>query len=169
MYAPITAPTPQREQSLTGGERVGDRERDKVVTRLGQAFTQGYLSMTEYEERLAQALEAQTASALNRPISDLPVKRIAQADPRHRAARAANARRGVRIHLLAYLAMAVLTIAIWLSVALSAGAWYFWPVWPILGGGIGMVSHALGIGPCVRNPASETPASERGSGLRSRG
>ena len=34
------------------GVRVGDREREKVIARLGQAFTQGYLSLTDYEARL---------------------------------------------------------------------------------------------------------------------
>jgi hypothetical protein len=29
------------------------------------------------------------------------------------------------------------------AVGLTAGAWYFWPVWPILGAGIGVLGHAL--------------------------
>jgi hypothetical protein len=62
------------------------------------------------------------------------------------------ARRGVRLHLYAYLAASVLMIGIWWSVALTAGAWYFWPVWPILGMGIGTVSHAFGVRGCVRRP-----------------
>jgi hypothetical protein len=125
------------------GVRVGDREREKVITRLGQAFTQGYLSIPEYETRLDQALQAQTAGALNQLLGDLPVGRIAQSDPRRRAARVAAARRGVRIHFAAYLAAALLMIGIWLIVAVTVGAWYFWPVWPILGWGIGVISHAV--------------------------
>lgn len=39
--------------------------------------------------------------------------------------------------------MAALSVGIWLTVAVTAGAWYFWPIWPILGGGIGVISHAL--------------------------
>ena len=123
--------------------RVGDREREKVITRLGQAFAQGYLSIPEYEARLDQALAAQTAGALNQPLSDLPVRRIARGDPRRRAARVAAARRGVQIHLTAFLAASLLMIGIWLAVAVAVGAWYFWPVWPILGGGIGVISHAI--------------------------
>jgi hypothetical protein len=34
---------------------------------------------------------------------------------------------------------------VWLAVGLTAGAWYFWPVWPILGAGIGVLGHALPI------------------------
>jgi hypothetical protein len=43
-----------------------------------------------------EALEAQTAGALNETLGDLPIKRIARSDPRRRAARIAAARRGVR-------------------------------------------------------------------------
>jgi hypothetical protein len=41
------------------------------------------------------------------------------------------------------LAASLLMIGIWLAVAVTVGAWYFWPVWPILGMGIGVVSHAV--------------------------
>jgi hypothetical protein len=132
------------------GLRVGDREREKVITRLGQAFAQGYLSIPEYESRLDQALEAQTAGALNQPLSDLPVRRIARSDPRRRAARLAAARRGVQVHLTGYLAASLLMIGIWLALAIAVGAWYFWPVWPILGGGIGVISHAIPVRSCTR-------------------
>jgi hypothetical protein len=131
--------------------RVGDREREKVIARIGQAFTQGYLSIPEYESRLDQALEAQTAGALRQPLSDLPVDRIARSDPRRRAAKIAAASRGVHIHLAAYLAASLLMIGIWLAVAVTVGAWYFWPVWPILGGGIGVVSHALPVRSWVKS------------------
>jgi hypothetical protein len=136
--------------------RVGDREREDVIARLGQAFAQGYLSIPEYETRLGQALEAQTTGALSQPLNDLPVDRIARSDPRRRAARAAAVRRGVRIHLAAYLAASLLMIGIWLAVAVTVGAWYFWPVWPILGGGIGVVSHALPVRSCARGRRGAT-------------
>ncbi len=131
--------------------RVGDREREKVVTRLGQAFTQGYLSIAEYETRLSQAMQAQTAGALNQVLSDLPVTRIARGDPRRRAARVVAARRAVQLHLAAYLAASLLMIGIWLALAVTVGAWYFWPVWPILGGGIGVISHAVPVHRCARS------------------
>jgi hypothetical protein len=123
--------------------RVGDPEREQVIARLGQAVAQGYLSLPDYETRLDQAFEAQTAGTLGETLSDLPVGRIAHNDPQQREARAAAARRGVRVHLVAYLAASLLMIGIWLTVAITAGAWYFWPVWPILGMGIGVVSHAV--------------------------
>ncbi len=41
--------------------------------------------------------------------------------------------------------MVVIVLAVWLTVGLTAGAWYFWPIWPILGAGIGVIGHALPI------------------------
>ena len=37
----------------------------------------------------------------------------------------------------------VIVLRVWLAVGLTAGAWYFWPMWPILGGGIGVASHVI--------------------------
>ena len=51
----------------------------------------------------------------------------------------------MQIHLAAYLAMVVIVLTVWLAVGLTAGAWYFWPIWPILGAGIGVIGHALPI------------------------
>ena len=118
---------------------------------IGRQLDQRYqLSMAEYETRLARAFEAQTAGALEELITDLPVARIIRHDSRRHAQRSAAARRGVRIHLGAYLAVSVGMIGIWLATAVFAGAWYFWPAWPILGWGIGIVSHAIPVGACAR-------------------
>jgi hypothetical protein len=123
--------------------RVGDREREKVATQLGQALAQGYLAMDEYETRLQAAFASNTTAQLHQLVSDLPIARIRRNDPRRQAARRKAARRGVQIHLTAYLAMVVVVLTVWLAVGLGAGAWYFWPIWPILGAGIGVASHAV--------------------------
>jgi hypothetical protein len=68
------------------------------------------------------------------------VERISRRNPHRRAARLAAARRGVQIHLIGYLSV---TIGVWLAIAVAAGAWYLWPVRPILGGGLGVISHAI--------------------------
>jgi hypothetical protein len=155
MHTTITVlPAQRAHDPAYPGLRVGDREREMVITRLGQAFAQGYLSIPEYESRLDQALEAQTTGALNQPLSDLPVRRIARSDPRHRAARVAAARRGVQLHLTAYLAASLLMIGIWMTLAITVAAWYFWPVWPIVGGGIGVISHAIPVRSCTRDRRS---------------
>ncbi|CAN5624972.1 DUF1707 domain-containing protein [soil metagenome] len=125
--------------------RAGDRERETAAGYLGQALAQGYLDMTEYEDRVRTAFGAQTTGELRQLLADLPVHQLRRNDPRRRAARQANARMSVRLHLAAYLLMVVVVLTVWLAVALSGGTWYFWPVWPILGAGIGMASHAVSV------------------------
>ena len=44
----------------------------------------------------------------------------------------------------AYLAMAAIVLTVWLAVVLTTGETaYFWPVWPILGGAIGLLGNML--------------------------
>ena len=136
--------------------RAGDHERRKTADRLGLALTQGYLDFDEYDRRLQTAFAAATTDELRGLLADLPVERLRRADPRRRAAHRKAARRSVHLHLAGYLLMAVVCLTVWLAVGLGAGAWYFWPVWPILGAGIGLAAHAISVhyalplpnGPC---------------------
>ncbi|OBJ21616.1 DUF1707 domain-containing protein, partial [Mycobacterium colombiense] len=109
------------------------------------ALAQGYLQVDEYDRRLQTAFQTHTAQELRELVADLPLDRIRRHDPRRRAARLAAARRGLRAHLAAYLAMCVIVLTVWAAVAATTDATYFWPIWPILGAGIGLVSHALSI------------------------
>lgn len=121
----------------------GDHDRSATADLLSQALAQGYLDLTEYETRVGAAFSARTAEELRRVVDDLPVSRLRRTDPRRIAARRKAARASVHLHLAAYAAMVAIVLAVWLTVALTAGVWYFWPVWPILGGAIGVVGHAL--------------------------
>ncbi|MGV0746081.1 DUF1707 domain-containing protein [Mycolicibacterium sp. XJ870] len=125
--------------------RAGDGEREKTANDLGRALAQGYLTMAEYEVRLQSAFQAQTTGELRQLLTDLPVAQLRRNDPRRREAQIRAARLGVRIHLAAYVAGSVLMLGIWLAVGLGGGGWYFWPVWPIMGWGIGVASHAIPI------------------------
>ena len=129
----------------TPSVRVGDREREKTANQLGQALAQGYLAMDEYETRIRAAFGAHTTAELGPLVADLPLAQLRRTDPRRREARRTAARRGVQFHLAGYLAMVVIVLAVWLTVGLTAGAWYFWPIWPILGAGIGVLGHAVPI------------------------
>ncbi|MDJ0664395.1 MAG: 2TM domain-containing protein [Acidimicrobiia bacterium] len=62
-------------------------------------------------------------------------------DQRERAIRRIQAKRGFWSHFVVYLAVNALLVLIWALT--SAG--YFWPVWPILGWGIGVVAHAVSV------------------------
>jgi hypothetical protein len=130
---------------VTTAVRAGDREREATARQLGQALTQGYLDMAEYEDRIGKAFAAHTTAELRQVLADLPAGRLWRDDPARREARRSAARLSVRIHLAAYLVMVVIVLTVWFAVALSAGAWYFWPIWPILGAGIGVLGHAIPI------------------------
>jgi hypothetical protein len=132
-------------------DRAGDRDRQKTAARLGQALAQGYLEMDEYEQRVQAVFQTHTTGQLRELLADLPLDRIRRADPRRHAARMAAARRGVRIHLGAFVAMTIIVFTVWAAVAVTTGAAYFWPIWPILGAAIGLISHALAIRPAVKN------------------
>jgi fatty acid desaturase len=145
----MTAPT-------TPYIRAGDRERERTADQLGSALAQGYLEMAEFESRLQSAFAAHTTAELRALVADLPLAQLRRNDPRRREARRAAARRSVHLHLAGYLAMVVIVLTVWLAVGLTAGAWYFWPVWPILGAGIGVVGHALPIRFATACPARQS-------------
>ena len=124
---------------------VGDREREHTADSLGLALTQGYLTMRDYEGRLHETFAAQTTAQLDQLLADLPVAQLRRNDPRRRAAQHNAAKLSVRIHFAAYLAGTLLMLGIWAAVGFGGGGWYFWPVWPIMGWGIGVASHAIPI------------------------
>jgi len=124
-------------------QRVGDRQRDDVQAVLSLAFALGYLDLKEFEARTGRALTATTDTDLTRLTADLPVAELRERDPARRAEQVRVARLGVRIHLAAYLMVTVLLLGVWLLFGLSGGGWFPWPVWPVLGWGIGVASHAV--------------------------
>jgi len=130
--------------------RAGDRERERTANQLGQALAQGYFTLDEYESRLQATFAAHTTAELRELVVDLPLDRIRRHDPARLAARRSAARRGVQIHLAGYFAMVLIVLTVWLVVGLTAGAWYFWPIWPILGAGIGVIGHAVPIHGSIR-------------------
>jgi len=130
--------------------RAGDRERERTAHQLGQALAQGYFTLDEYETRLQATFAAHTTAELHELVADLPLDRIRRNDPARVQARRRAARRGVQIHLAGYFAMVLIVLTVWLVVGLTAGAWYFWPIWPILGAGIGVLGHAVPIHGSIR-------------------
>jgi hypothetical protein len=128
----------------TPSVRVGDRDRETTADLLSQALAQGYFDLTEYETRVQAAFAAHSAEDLRRVVADLPVDHLRRTDPRRIAARKSAARASVRFHLAGYAAMVAIVLAVWLAIALTTGATgYFWPIWPILGGAIGLLGHVL--------------------------
>ncbi|MEH1123869.1 DUF1707 domain-containing protein [Micromonospora sp. CPCC 206061] len=125
-------------------ERVGTVERETAVALLGDALAGGYLEADEFTERSAVAYAARTRGELEALVADLPqafVRTRAREQRRQRATR--GARIGMRAHVASYVAGSLLMIGIWAAVGLGTGAWYFWPVWPIMGWGLGMLGHVI--------------------------
>lgn len=59
-------------------------------------------------------------------------------DERQRAIRRIRARRGFWTHVAIYVAVNALLVVVWAM----TGAGYFWPIWPILGWGLGVALSA---------------------------
>jgi hypothetical protein len=112
-----------------------DADRDLIAERLRSAAAEGRLTSEELEERLERAFSARRDTELEPLVADLPAPRR---EPRPRD----------RSHERAYVATMLLLVAIW---ALT-GAGYFWPIWPMLGWGIGVLADTGGRlgGPCRR-------------------
>ncbi|WP_020387063.1 DUF1707 SHOCT-like domain-containing protein [Kribbella catacumbae] len=60
--------------------RIGDREREEAVTRLGAHYEAGRLSAEEHQERVGEALQAKTQTELAGLFEDLPGERAAGAE-----------------------------------------------------------------------------------------
>ena len=119
--------------------RVSDAERERAVEELRAHAGDGRLDLEELEERTSAALAAKTLAELQAVKVDLPARRS-----RVPARRSDD----FRDHLRVFVAVQVLLVTIW---ALT-GMGYFWPVWPFLGWGIGVLAHGGGLGACSSSP-----------------
>jgi hypothetical protein len=51
-------------------------------------------------------------------------------------------KRAFRTHLIVFVAVNLLLWVVWVSVAAATDVWFPWPLFPLLGWGIGLVAHA---------------------------
>ena len=124
--------------------RASDAEREHHVELLREHAAQGRLSVEELSDRLDRAYAAQTRGELAVIVADLPTPEPRRDPPRAHGVPA-------RSNLAAFLAVNVMLIAIWAA----TGADYFWPIWPILGWGLGL------IGSCSRSVGHRRRAQAR--------
>lgn len=125
--------------------RVGDAERDETAAQLGEHFAAGRLDHAEFAERTEQALSARTRGELDLVLTDLPALPVAvppstpsmttDISPAQLSERA----EWRRSTLSTWVAFAVFFIILWVA----TGAGYFWPVFPILGWGIGVAVSGI--------------------------
>lgn len=126
--------------------RIGDREREQAAEHLGRAFGEGRLDLAEYDERVASAYSAKTASDLLHLTADLPLATrehpASSAAPVQRRPRTDRARRRsgaddeplpawLRRLWLVYASVVAINLMVWLIIGLSSGLDfpYFWPMW----------------------------------------
>jgi hypothetical protein len=129
-----------------------DADRDRTAERLRAAAAEGRLTSEELEERLETAFSSRTEAELEPLVADLPAASVSTPPAARR-----ERRRWDSDHVRAYLGVSLMLVAIW---ALT-GAGYFWPIWPMLGWGIGVFADTGGrLGrPCRRrssNPGYST-------------
>lgn len=94
-------------------------------------------------------------------IVDLPVEESAPAVPASPTSSGRGRAERVRKHVLSYVLVMLFLVAIWAV----TGAGYFWPIWPILGWGLGLAFDVLGLersGHYGRRSARRREMRERG-------
>lgn len=115
--------------------RIGDTDRERTVRALADHFAAGRLSREELDHRTGVVLRARTGLDLLEVVADLPPLETPSRVPATRTPAGGKARTVWRAAVLAPWAMfSVFFVLLWLL----TGAGYFWPVWPILGWGIGV-------------------------------
>src|SRR5205823_4458842 len=108
-------------------------DRERAVELLRHHYGEGRLSEDDLSERIEAAYAGRTMGELDALMADLPTTR----QPSSRRRRS-GLEVSVRIHLTVYTVVNLMLIGIWAA----SGAGYFWPIWPMLGWGIGLGSHA---------------------------
>ena len=119
--------TPSPEPTL----RASDTERERYAELLREHAAQGRLTVDELDERLARVYAARTHGELAPVVADLP----APASPQIKVPGAFMSRRA---DFVPFVLVNLMLIVIWAA----TGAGYFWPIWPLLGWGLGL------LGPC---------------------
>lgn len=123
--------------------RASDADRQRVVEQLQRHFSEGRLSPDELRERVSLAMTARTHGDLAPIQHDLPVLDAPSvaASPHYEAAFSpVPTHNGLRVHVLMYLLIMTSLVVVWL---LTTPGGYFWPVWPMLGWGIGVGAHII--------------------------
>ncbi len=130
--------------------RASDSERENVVALLCEAAGEGRLDVDELEGRLDRAHAARTRAELAVLTRDLPVTAPTSAKP----VRPRRRHQELGKHASVFLLVNVLLLGIWAA----SGGGYFWPVWPLLGWGLGLAKHAAGALPpaSLRTPGDAT-------------
>ena len=140
--------------------RASDAEREHAVAALRDHAAVGRLTVEELGQRLQAAFAARTRKDLRELFRDMPD----QPRPAARSCEDRAKHAGHRAHVRAYLVFCAAMVVLWAVTGLG----YFWPVWPIMGWGIGVVSHTAAYR-SRRSRARRASAASGGPGLAQTG
>jgi hypothetical protein len=136
---------PRRPDS--GPLRASDRDRDVVLTLLGEGYAEGRLTKDEHDDRSDRTVAARTLGELVPLIVDLVPSappRTPQAGADELAARAVRHWEGERRKAVTL--FVVVSLICWVVFAVTQGFFtrhFPWPLWPMLGTGINVLRVGL--------------------------
>ena len=117
--------------------RASTRDRDEVARILSEAYARGQLEDNEYHERLESALQIKVLGEVRTLLIDLGTPKQLMARPPSRAelAKVQHEKKGeVRKAVSTWVGVTVMLNVIYVLTALSgAGLYYYWPIWPMAG------------------------------------
>ncbi|CAA9505270.1 MAG: hypothetical protein AVDCRST_MAG30-2162 [uncultured Solirubrobacteraceae bacterium] len=134
--------------------RASDAERERVASALSAHAGDGRLTVEELDERTAAAYSARTLPELAALTADLPAiatapaATVAVATPEEE-----ELRDEFRSHLTTYVLVQLLLVGIWAA----SGAGYFWPIFPMLGWGVGVAIEYAGTRATARRLRAAAP------------
>lgn len=118
--------------------RASDRDRAVIETVLADAFAEGRITRTEYDERTDTALASRTLGELIPLVQDLPVARAPQSDIPEEAARSYVQSR--RSAIWGFLSASIICWVIWLATSIGGindfNPQFPWPLFVMLGTGL---------------------------------
>ncbi|HWU31598.1 MAG TPA: DUF1707 domain-containing protein [Marmoricola sp.] len=114
--------------------RASDRDRDVVINLLGDAFAEGRLDRTEFDDRNAQASQIKVLGDIPPLVNDLVSSTPATLSPTAVRAEAERRYRADRKSALTYATPAIVCWVIWAWVLASGdGTPFPWPIFVTLG------------------------------------
>ncbi len=124
------------------GIRAADADRETALEALREAYADGRLDRGEYEQRSGAALEVRLLGQFVPLLEDLEPPLPATRSVHEQAVRkyereGRDARNGV-------VAIGAMTTAIWGATSVGSGdLQFFWPIFPVIGVGMGWFMHRL--------------------------
>lgn len=139
-YQPERPEVPATRDSV----RIGDAERHVVIEDLQVHYRDGRLDLLEFEDRLERAGRARTASDLAVLTADLPALVEGAPAPITFAPDPSSGLTATsRNAVVRFAVLSVFFIALW-AVTSGIGS-HFWPIYPILGIGMGTAFQVFGV------------------------